>query len=79
MPVSIDGRANLYGDERLMRSAKTTLGGPDWAKDPELVRAKTILLQHNSPLASILRSDSRFRLLYEDNVAAVFQPANLAD
>jgi hypothetical protein len=75
MPVSVDGRTNLYGDAALKRQFTTEAGQKDWAEDPELMKAKTILLESNSPLASILRSDSRFRLLYEDKVASVFQPA----
>jgi len=75
MPVSIDGRANLHGDERLSRSTMASLGAENWSDDPELMKAGTILLQRSSALSSILRSDSRFRLVYQDDVASVFQPA----
>lgn len=75
MPVSIDGRANLHGDARLARAAVTWMGGEKWAEDPELMAAKTILLERESGLASILRSDSRFRLVYQDELASVFQRA----
>jgi hypothetical protein len=73
MPVGIDGRANLYGDTRLQRFASTWLGKSDWASDPQLQRARTILLDRNCPLASILRSDQRYRLLYQDDLASVFE------
>jgi hypothetical protein len=76
MPVSIDGRTNLYGDERLARFVATWSGKPDWANDPELSKANTILLERDAPLASILRSDSRYRLVYEDDIASIFQPVN---
>ena len=33
MPVSVDGRQNLYGDQRLDRSAATWNADPDWASD----------------------------------------------
>lgn len=78
MPVSIDGRANLHGDIQLARFADTWLGRKDWANDPELMEANTILLERDCALASILRSDSRFRLLYEDELASVFQPIGTA-
>src|SRR5262249_43910756 len=71
-PVSIDGRANLHGDVRLSRYVDTWSGHRNWAEDVELRNARTILLEHESPLASILASDSRFRLVYEDEVASVF-------
>lgn len=74
MPVSIDGRANLQGDDRLARFVATWRGESSWAEDPELRKAKTILLERDSPLASILRSDSRFHEIYRDKIASVFQP-----
>jgi hypothetical protein len=77
MPVSIDGRANLHGDERLARWANTYEGKRDWATDPALAKANTILLERDAALASILRSDARYRLVYEDDVASVFQPVTL--
>jgi hypothetical protein len=76
MPVSIDGRNNLHGDEHLARSVRTWLGKADWVDDPELKKARTILLDRDSPLASILRSDRRFRLVYQDEIASVFQPVS---
>jgi hypothetical protein len=74
LPVSIDGRVNLYGDARLQRFEDTWLGQSDWANDPELKEARTILLDRNCALASILRSDQRYRLVYQDDLASVFQP-----
>ena len=73
LPVSIDGRANLHGDVRLSRYVDTWSGHRNWAEDVELRNARTILLEHESPLASILSSDARFRLVYDDTVASVFQ------
>jgi hypothetical protein len=73
MPVSIDGRANLQGDERVARFVATWTGRGSWAADPELMNANTIILEKDCGLASILRSDQRFRLLFEDGLASVFQ------
>ena len=73
LPVSIDGRANLY-EASLASSARTVSGQKDWARDPDLRKARTIILEQDGALASILRSDARFHLLYEDDVASVFQP-----
>jgi len=75
MPVSIDGRAELHGDTRLTRFVKTWTGKRDWAGDTELMNANTILLERDSSLTSILRSDARFRLVYDDDIATVFEPA----
>jgi len=73
MPVSIDGRANLY-EATLADAANTVRGAKTWRQDGDLRKAKTILLEQGGPLATVLRSDPHYRLLYEDSVAAVFQP-----
>jgi hypothetical protein len=74
MPVSIDGRANLY-EATLADTSNTVGGSKNWRQDADLKKAGTILLEQGGPLANILRSDARYRLLYEDSVAAVFQRA----
>jgi hypothetical protein len=74
MPVSIDGRANLY-EPTLAASANAVRGDKSWSRDPDLRKAKTILIEQDAPLATVLRSDQHYRLLYEDSVAAVFEPA----
>jgi hypothetical protein len=75
MPVAIDGRANLHGNVRLTRFNNTWSGKRNWSGDPELMKANTIILEKDSPLTSILASDSRFRMVYDDNLATVFQPS----
>jgi hypothetical protein len=72
LPVSMDGRTNIYGDERISRSAKTWNGGRGWKEDPELAAARLVLADVNKPLCELLRLDRRFELVYEDSVAAVF-------
>jgi hypothetical protein len=75
MPVSVDGRQNLYGDERLDRTAATWNAAPDWNSDTQLASAGLVVGPINAPLTQILRTDHRFRLAYEDKVAAVFVAA----
>ncbi len=70
--VSIDGRTNVQGDERIERSIKTWNGARDWAKDPELGGARLVIANVDMPLCSLLRFDKRFELVYEDGLAAVF-------
>jgi hypothetical protein len=76
MPVSIDGRSNLYA-ESFAQAVETMAGRSDWSQDPDLKRARTILLEHDGALASILRVDPHFRLIYQDRVASIFQHAGL--
>jgi hypothetical protein len=89
--VSMDGRVNLHGDERLARHANTMRGlstlrgaGPDrdpWDKDPDLLKARLVVIPRDSPLTSLLLRDGRFRLVHPDakgagqSVAAVFVAA----
>ncbi len=72
MPVSIDGRQNLYGDQRLDRSMATWNAEPDWASDAQLTQAGLVIGPVKAPLTQALRMDPRFQLAYEDQVAAVF-------
>ena len=71
MPVSIDGRANLYEDS-LAGTTRTLRGEKGWSDDPDFKKARTVLLEQDGALASILRSDPRFRLTYRDELACVF-------
>ncbi len=72
MPVSIDGRQNLYGDQRIDRSVATWSAEPDWATDAQLMKAGVVIGPVKAPLTQVLRMDSRFQLAYEDKLAAVF-------
>ena len=72
MPVSLDGRAALAGDERLDRFLATWSADPSWRTDKELMAAGLIIGPVKAPLTQVLRMDPRFHLAYEDAVAAVF-------
>jgi hypothetical protein len=72
MPVSIDGRAAFYGDQRIDRSVATWSAQPDWASDAQLMKAGVVIGPVKAPLTQVLRMDPRFQLAYEDKVAAVF-------
>ena len=70
--VSIDGRADLHGPERIRRNVKTIAGLRGWESDADLEEANTIILGANAALVSLLRLDPRFELVHEDSVATVF-------
>jgi hypothetical protein len=71
-PVAIDGRTDLYGDEIDYRFFQTENGDPSWVDDPYLNEARLILLPRQARLASLLNTDSRFNLIYQDELAMVF-------
>jgi hypothetical protein len=79
LPVSMDGRTSVHGDARIARSMATWRGEPGWDADPELSRAGVIIASTRAPLTSLLRQDSRFRLVHEDPVAVVFVAAATGD
>lgn len=71
-PVFLDNRGNVHGDERIEQSLKTWEGEEGWDSDPELTTARLVIANKKRALASLLRLDPRFELVYEDKVAAVF-------
>ena len=70
--VSMDGRTNLHGDQRIERSINTWSGLRGWESDPELMKARLVIGGVNDALTNAIRKDSRFKLVYEDAIAAVF-------
>jgi hypothetical protein len=72
LPVSMDGRCNLHGEERLTRSLNTWAGHQGWDSDPELAAARVVVAQASFALTSLLRRDPRFKVVYEDDRAVVF-------
>lgn len=73
LPASVDGRANVHGEERVAHFSSVWNGKPEWASDPELSRANIVLARTEAPLTSLLRMDSRFRIVFEDVQAVVFE------
>jgi hypothetical protein len=70
--VSMDGRTNLHGDQRIERSFNTWSGLRGWESDPELMKARLVIGDVNHALTAIMRTDPRFKLVYEDAIATVF-------
>ena len=70
--VSMDGRTNLHGDQRILRSVNTWSGVKGWESDAELMKARLVIGGANLALTSLMRTDPRFKLVYEDAIAVVF-------
>ncbi|MFY9674529.1 MAG: hypothetical protein WAK13_08740 [Terriglobales bacterium] len=70
-PVAIDGRNDLYGDDldKTFFEAQSALA---YKNDPYLLQSGFVLLSKKYPLATVLRLDPRFQLMYEDKIAVVF-------
>ena len=72
MPVAIDNRTDLYGDDILSRFYFVRVGLRDWKADPDLDSARLVLLNRSLPLANLVAQDPHFRLVYQDRLATVF-------
>jgi len=72
IPVSMDGRTNVHGDERVKLYSDALKGFPGWEKDPDLARANLVIWPSKSPLVGLLRCDSRFNEVFSDTQATVF-------
>jgi len=70
-PVAIDGRNDLYGDEMDLLTYKSSQGEA-YTSDPYLNEAGLVVLPKKLPLAILLTIDSRFRVVYQDQLAVVF-------
>jgi hypothetical protein len=72
-PVAIDGRTDLYGDDIVVRQYKIWDGQlPTW-KEPTLIHARTLLVGRRTALAEALHESPGYRLVYDDDIAAVFE------
>jgi hypothetical protein len=73
LPVALDGRTNVYGEDRILRFSSVWRGKPGWESDPDLNRANLVLTPRDAAIASLLRTSPQFRNAYEDSQAVIFQ------
>jgi hypothetical protein len=71
-PVSMDGRSNIHGDERVVRSYLTSLGHKGWDTDEDLRSARLVVLPAGLALTALLSRSPLYDVAYIDDVAAVF-------
>jgi hypothetical protein len=76
LPVAIDGRTNLHGDDRIEHLGDVWAAIPTTADDAELFDAGVIIAPAASPRVSLLERDpqfkARFEEVYSDDLARVF-------
>ena len=73
IPVAMDGRTNVHSQDEIVNALPLWNGEHGWQERPELQHANLVISNHSWPLALLLRSDPRFRLVYEDKTAVLFQ------
>lgn len=73
LPVAIDGRNNIHGQDRIQQFSDLWTGKPGWDSNPDLVRANTVITPRVSAIAALLRTDARFQVAFEDAQSVVFE------
>jgi hypothetical protein len=76
IPPASDGRTNVHTQDEILRALPVWNGEPGWENYPELQRANLVISNHWWPLALLLRSDPRFRIVYEDRTSVLFEAAH---
>jgi hypothetical protein len=70
--VYIDGRADVYGDAFFTEAVHTYDGATNWAAPLNRFSINTVLISPDLALATLLRNDGNWRLVYEDSQAVIF-------
>jgi len=73
IPASMDGRTNVHSQDEILRAYPLWNGEMGWQNRPELKSANLIISNHWWPLVVLLRSDPRFRVVYEDRTSVLFE------
>jgi hypothetical protein len=72
LPVFVDGRADVYGDEFLRYYLKTFRLAEDWRKPLDDFGVAYVLVERSNPLGTVLAASEQWREAYGDEVARVF-------
>ncbi|MCB0993858.1 MAG: hypothetical protein KDB21_02120, partial [Acidimicrobiales bacterium] len=72
VPVFIDGRADVYGDDFLHEYNETRQLEADWAEPLERYDVDYVLIAPDEQLRTLLGESDGWTVAYEDDVAVVF-------
>lgn len=70
--VYIDGRADVYGDAFMEEFLSTQSGQTGWRGPLDKYGIRTVLIKPDLALASLLREDSAWQNVFEDQQAVIF-------
>ena len=70
--VSMDGRADVYGDDLIEEFLAVHDGEPQWRDYLNKHDVRTVLVKPEVPLASLLRDDAAWQKVFEDQESVVF-------
>jgi hypothetical protein len=69
--VFIDGRTDLYDDDLLFQWLHATQG-QDWETTFDAYKIRLAVIEHDSPLAKILRTQTDWKEVYSDTLSSIF-------
>ncbi len=73
MKVFIDGRSDFYGEKFTDRYLEVVNAKWNWEKPLDQYRVQTVLLPVDTPVTSALKESHRWRVVYDDHVAILFE------
>jgi hypothetical protein len=76
VPVFVDGRADVYGDDFLFYYRRTFEIGEDWQEPLNAFDVAYVLMERDSPLSVVLLQAEGWQEAYTDDLARVFVRAN---
>ena len=72
IPVFIDGRTELYGDDFFQYYLQTIRVDENWQQPLDEMDVDLVLLRRSSALATVLQVSSDWQEVYNDDLARVF-------
>jgi hypothetical protein len=72
VPVFVDGRADVYGDEFLRLYLQTLLIQPGWQQPLDTYAVDYVLIGQATPLGVLLTESEQWREIYQDDLAQIF-------
>lgn len=72
IPVFIDGRADVYGDDFIFYYRDAYDVTPDWEKPLNDYDIEYVLMETGTPLTNVLAASQRWEEIYQDDIAQIF-------
>ncbi len=72
VPVFVDGRADVYGDDFLFYYRRAFELQPNWQEPLDSYDVDYVIMEHNSPLSTVLSDSSSWQEVYADDLARIF-------
>lgn len=72
LPVFVDGRADVYGDDFLFYYRQAFDAGPQWRAPLDDFAVTYVLMERDSPLLTVLAASGDWQQVYQDELAQIY-------